>query len=64
MSGEKLAVSQNGTQLEATAAVRSGVPEGTVFLATGIAADSANVLTEPHVEVRKLADRGADGSGA
>jgi NADH-quinone oxidoreductase subunit G len=53
-SGDLLEVSQNGTRLEAAAAVRSGIPEGTVFLATGIAQDSANALTEPHVEVRKL----------
>jgi NADH-quinone oxidoreductase subunit G len=53
VSGEVLEVSQNGTRLRATAAVRSGVPPGTVFLATGLAADSANALTEPEVEVRK-----------
>jgi NADH-quinone oxidoreductase subunit G len=52
-SGDALQISQNGTRLNATAAVRSGVPEGTVFLATGIASDSANALTEPEVEVRK-----------
>jgi len=50
-SGERLQISQNGTTLHATAAVRSGVPEGTVFLATGIAQDSANALTEPFVTV-------------
>jgi NADH-quinone oxidoreductase subunit G len=54
-SGDRLEVAQNATTIEATAAVRSGVPEGTVFLATGIAVDSANALTEPEVEVRKLA---------
>ncbi len=53
VSGDKLEVAQNGTRLEAIAAIRSGVPEGTVFLATGIEADSANALTEPEVEVRK-----------
>jgi NADH-quinone oxidoreductase subunit G len=53
-SGDLLQISQNGTSLEATAAVRSGVPIGTVFLATGIAKDSANALTEPYVEVSKL----------
>src|SRR5207302_492563 len=53
-SGEPIVISQNGTRLNATAAVRSDVPPGTVFLATGIAADSANALTEPEVEVRKL----------
>ena len=39
--------------MSARAAVRSGIPEGTIFLATGIATDSANALTEPYVEVRK-----------
>ena len=37
----------------AAAVVRSGVPEGTIFLATGIAAESANALTEPTVEISK-----------
>jgi NADH-quinone oxidoreductase subunit G len=53
-SGDRLQISQNGTNIEATASVRSGVPEGTIFLATGIAADSANALTGPEVEVRKM----------
>jgi NADH-quinone oxidoreductase subunit G len=53
VSGERLEVSANGTRLRARAAVRSGVPSGTVFLATGLAADSANALTEPMVELRK-----------
>jgi NADH-quinone oxidoreductase subunit G len=52
-NGEMVEVAQNGTKLRAAAAVRTGVPEGTVFLATGIATDSANALTEPEVEVRK-----------
>jgi NADH-quinone oxidoreductase subunit G len=52
-SGDRLEVAQNGTRLSATAAVRSDVPPGTVFLATGIASDSANAFTEPTVEVRK-----------
>jgi NADH-quinone oxidoreductase subunit G len=43
-----------GTRLSATAVVRSDIPPGTVFLATGIAADSANALTAAEVEVRKL----------
>ncbi len=46
-------ISQNGTRLNGRAAVRTGVPEGTAFLATGIAQDSANALTEPRVEVSK-----------
>ncbi|HEV3128908.1 MAG TPA: NADH-quinone oxidoreductase subunit NuoG [Solirubrobacteraceae bacterium] len=52
-SGDALTVSSDGTRLTATASVRSGVPPGTVFLATGIAKDSANALTEPTVEVTK-----------
>jgi NADH-quinone oxidoreductase subunit G len=52
-SGEEVRVSQNGTRLRAHAAVRSGIPAGTVFLATGVAEDSANLLTEPTVEVDK-----------
>jgi NADH-quinone oxidoreductase subunit G len=53
VTGETLEIAQNGTSLKARAAVRSGVPEGTIFLATGIQTDSANALTEPTVEVRK-----------
>jgi NADH-quinone oxidoreductase subunit G len=52
-SGDEITVSQNGTRIAATAAVRSGVPPGTVFLATGIARDSANALTESTVEISK-----------
>jgi anaerobic selenocysteine-containing dehydrogenase len=52
-SGEAVEISQNGTRLSGTAQVRSGVPEGTAFLAEGIAADSANALTEDTIEVRK-----------
>jgi NADH-quinone oxidoreductase subunit G len=43
-----------GTNLTATAAIRSGVTAGTAFLAEGIASDSANALTEPLIEVHKL----------
>jgi NADH-quinone oxidoreductase subunit G len=53
VSGETIEVGQYGTTLKAKAAVRSGVPEGTIFLATGLATDSANALTDPVVEVRK-----------
>jgi NADH-quinone oxidoreductase subunit G len=52
-SGERVEVAQNGTRLKAKAAVRSGVQPGTAFLATGIAEDSANELTEPFIEVIK-----------
>jgi NADH-quinone oxidoreductase subunit G len=46
-------VSQNGTNLEAEAVVRTGVAPGVGFLADGIETDSANRLTEPLIEVRK-----------
>ncbi|HEY1508433.1 MAG TPA: NADH-quinone oxidoreductase subunit NuoG [Solirubrobacteraceae bacterium] len=51
--GETVEVSQNGTRLKATAAVRTGVPAGAAFLAEGIATDSANLLTSPEIEVHK-----------
>jgi NADH-quinone oxidoreductase subunit G len=51
--GVPVQVAQNGTRLRGRAAVRSGVPAGTAFLAAGIAEDSANALTEPLVEVSR-----------
>ena len=42
-----------GTRLAATALIRSNVPPGSAFLADGIAAQSANNLTEPLIEVIK-----------
>ncbi len=53
VTGETVEVAQNGTRLRAHAAVRSGVPAGTVFLADGIATDSANELTDTTIEVTK-----------
>jgi NADH-quinone oxidoreductase subunit G len=51
--GDPVEVAQNGTRLRGTVHVRSGVPAGTVFLADGIAGDSANAFTESEVEVHK-----------
>jgi NADH-quinone oxidoreductase subunit G len=51
--GSTVDVAQNGTRLRAKAAVRSGVPEGTAFLAEGIASDSANAFTDDEIAVRK-----------
>ncbi len=51
--GSAVQVAQNGTRLNGRAAIRTGVPTGTAFLAAGIATDSANVLTEALVEVVK-----------
>jgi NADH-quinone oxidoreductase subunit G len=52
-NGETVRVASNGTVVEATAAVHSGVPAGTVFLAGGLAENSANAFTDFDVEVRK-----------
>jgi NADH-quinone oxidoreductase subunit G len=53
LHGEDVVVAQNGTRLNAKAFVRSTVAPGSAFLADGLAADSANVLTEPFIEVIK-----------
>jgi NADH-quinone oxidoreductase subunit G len=51
VSGQTVRAAQNGTRISAIAAVRTGVPEGTAFLADGLASDSANELTDPVIEV-------------
>jgi NADH-quinone oxidoreductase subunit G len=53
-NGSEVMISQNGTRLIGLAAVRTGVPQGTAFLADGIAEESANALTEPVVEIALL----------
>jgi NADH-quinone oxidoreductase subunit G len=52
--GEEIVVRQNGTLLNGTAHVRTGIPEGAAFLADGIASESANRLTEPLVAVQSV----------
>jgi NADH-quinone oxidoreductase subunit G len=51
--GTKVLVSNNGSQVGATVALRHAIPAGSVFLQDGIAQDSANVLTGSIVEVRR-----------
>ena len=51
--GDTVEVAQNGTAVKATVSVHTGVPAGTVFLADGLAEDSANAFTSFEVEVRK-----------
>jgi NADH-quinone oxidoreductase subunit G len=65
VNGDRVEVASNGTRLRATAAIHSGVPAGSAFMAEGIAHDSANAITEPLIEVRKVALAGArtDGDG-
>jgi NADH-quinone oxidoreductase subunit G len=53
VNGEAVVVAQNGTRMNATAAVRSSVPAGSAFLAEGIPVDSANALTERLIQVHK-----------
>ncbi len=53
LDGDPVTVAQNGTRLDGTAHLRHEVPPGTVFLAEGIAEDSANALTDPLVEVQR-----------
>jgi NADH-quinone oxidoreductase subunit G len=50
-TGDQALVGANGTRLRARVAVRSGIPEGTAFLATGLAENSANELTDTAIEV-------------
>ncbi|MDQ6779450.1 MAG: hypothetical protein M3071_25200, partial [Actinomycetota bacterium] len=53
VAGETVEVASNGTAVKATVAIHSGIPAGTVFLADGLAEDSANAFTDFEVEVRK-----------
>jgi NADH-quinone oxidoreductase subunit G len=50
--GQPVTVAQNGTRLAGTAEIRTGVPAGTVFVADGLAHDSANALHQELVEVK------------
>ena len=52
-SGQRIVVSQNGTQLHTTAHVRMGVPAGTAFMADGLATDSANAFNGRVISVTK-----------
>jgi NADH-quinone oxidoreductase subunit G len=49
--GDRVTVASNGASVRATVALRAATPEGSVFLETGIPADSANALDAGLVEV-------------
>jgi NADH-quinone oxidoreductase subunit G len=51
--GDEVVVGANGTRVRGKAHIRTGVPAGTAFLAEGIAAESANALTDSLVEVQR-----------
>jgi anaerobic selenocysteine-containing dehydrogenase len=56
--GDLVEVAANGTSVHATAALRSAVPEGSVFLIEGTGEDNATALLNGSprtVEVRKVA---------
>jgi NADH-quinone oxidoreductase subunit G len=50
--GDRVVVGTDGTAVRATVSLRAAAPEGTVFLETGVPADSATALDGPLVEVR------------
>ena len=52
--GATVVVTQNGHRLTAKAAVRTGVPAGSAFLADGLALESANTFTDSLIEVLKV----------
>ena len=57
MSGDPVAVSQNGSSIEATVQVKERVAEGTCFLAEGVAGGNANALLNGgpvRVEIAKV----------
>ena len=45
----------NGTRVKGAVKLRAAVPAGSVFLAEGVVDEPANVLTEPLVEVQRVA---------
>jgi NADH-quinone oxidoreductase subunit G len=51
--GDRVTVGSNGSRVQATVALRASVPEGTVFLETGIGSDSASELDASLVEVTR-----------
>jgi NADH-quinone oxidoreductase subunit G len=56
--GDQVEVGSNGTRVKGAVKLRAAVPGGTVFLAAGTHEQPANVLTEPMVEVRRVARAG------
>ena len=54
LSGDQVELGTNGTRIRAAAALRAAVPAGSVFMAEGARSESANVLTEPLVEIRRV----------
>ena len=53
--GDRVEVGHNGTRVKGAVKLRAAVPAGSVFLAEGVVDEPANALTEPLVEVRRVA---------
>ena len=51
--GDRVTVATEDGSIEASVVVREAMPAGSVFLETGLTADSANALAGPLVDVRK-----------
>jgi anaerobic selenocysteine-containing dehydrogenase len=58
-NGDRVEISGDGTTIDAVVALRASMPAGSVFLQEGTAADSANALTTPLVQLRKRNGAGA-----
>ncbi len=53
--GDRVEVGNNGTHVKGAVKLRAAVPAGSVFIAEGVVDEPANRLTEPLVQVRRVA---------
>jgi NADH-quinone oxidoreductase subunit G len=53
--GDRVEVGHNGTSVKGAVKLRAAVPAGSVFIAEGVAGEPANALTEPLVQVHRVA---------
>ena len=53
--GDRVEVGHNGTRVKGAVKLRAAVPAGSVFLAEGVVDAPANLLTEPLVQVHRVA---------
>jgi NADH-quinone oxidoreductase subunit G len=53
--GDRVEVGHNGTRVKGAVKLRAAVPAGSVFLSEGVVDEPANALTEPLVEVQRVA---------
>jgi NADH-quinone oxidoreductase subunit G len=53
--GDRVEVGHNGTRVKGAVKLRAAVPAGSVFLAEGVVDEPVNALTEPLVEVHRVA---------